>query len=77
MMRCPSIWPSRRWSRFGPRTAEACRMRRNLSKPHAVHRILRTNAPAKRERILPFAQQIHPRRSSTPTVIPTGSALSP
>ena len=77
MMKSPSIWPSRRWSLFGLRTAEACPTRRNPSKPHALHRIQRTNAPAKRARTHPFAQQIHPRRIIDADIDPTGGALSP
>jgi hypothetical protein len=46
-------------------------------KTHAIHRNQSINAPAKSERVHPFTQPIHPWRSSTPTVIPTGSALSP
>jgi hypothetical protein len=77
MMRCSSIWPICRRLLFGPRTPEACPTRRNPLKTHAIHRNQSINAPAKSERVHPFTQPIHPWRSSTPTVIPTGSALSP
>ena len=77
MMRCPSIWPTCRWSLFGPQTAEACPTRRNSQIIHMLHRIQRTNEQAKRVRIHPFVQPIHPTRSSTPTVTPIGGALSP
>lgn len=77
MMRCPLIRSICRRFLLGLRTAEACPMRRNLLITHALHRIWRTNAQAKRERNYPFVQPFHPTRSSAQTVTPIGGTLSP